>query len=289
MTQYNNFSKVALNNLDTLHKVIRTVNLNNLTLQQSNFKCNNGIYYPILKRGNIVRCEFIGIGSEIDDTHYAIVWDCPLNSESITVIPITSKFVEESKRTFLLGIINDFITDKKNTIIKPSYVYLNKIKEVSRKRITPWIIPNSNPTKLVTLSNEQINRIKEAISITYLDEDCIVGKLCSTGLQLPIVYDDKFLTYGYRILTSISIDKSDNKKHKIELTSNNTKFLLECFYPKFDISVKHLCNLIEYHENPFTFRENILKSLLSNNPSKVNEAKQVIQFLYDNFSNSSST
>lgn len=179
MTQYNNFSKVALDDLNTLHKVIRTVNLNNLTLQQSNFKCINGIYHPMLNRGNIVRCEFIGIGSEIDDTHYAIVWDCPFNSESITVIPITSKFIEESKRTFLLGMINDFITDKKNTVIKPSYVYLNKIKEVSRKRLTPWVIPNSNPTKLVTLNNEQIDRIKEAIAITYLDEDYIVKKLCS--------------------------------------------------------------------------------------------------------------
>ncbi|KYH32230.1 PemK-like protein [Clostridium tepidiprofundi DSM 19306] len=289
MTQYNNFNKVSLNNLDTLHKVIRTVNLNHLTLQQSNFKCTNGVYYPLLNRGNIVRCEFIGIGSEIDDTHYAIVWDCPLSSESITVIPITSKFVEESKRTFCLGTINNFFTDKNNTVIKPSYVYLNKIKEVSRKRLTPWVIPNSNPTQLVTLSNTQIDRIKDAIAITYLDEEYIVGKLCSTGLQLPIAYDNDLLTSGYRRLLSISIDKSDNKQHKIKIDSTNSVFNLKCFYPQYDNSVKPLCNLIKYHKNHFTFRENILKSLFSNNPNKVNEAKQIIMHFYNKFKNNLTT
>lgn len=116
----------------------------------------------------------------------------------------------------------------------------------------------------------------------------IVKKLCSTGLQLPIVYEEKFLTYGYRKLTSISIDKSNNKKHKIELTSTDTVFHLECFYPQFDNSVEKLCNLIEYHKNPFTFRENLLKALLSNNPDKVSESKQIITLLYNKFCNDSS-
>lgn len=291
MTQYNDFNKTALNNLNTLHKVIRTINLNHLTLQQSNFEYSkdNKIYYPILKRGNIVRCEFIGIGSEIDDTHFAIVWDCPINSESVTVIPITSKFVDESKRTFCLGKISGFITNKHSPSIKLSYVYLNKIKEVSRKRLTPWVVPNSNPTTFVTLNDKQINRIKEAISIVYLDEDYVVKKLCATGLQLPISYNEELLKCGYRKLISMDVDKSNNKKHKIKIELSDCKYSLKCFYPYYNNSVKPLCKKIEYHKNYFTFRKNIIKALFSNNKNKVREAKQIINFFYNGFLKNSST
>lgn len=284
MTQYNNFDKTTSEDLNTLHKILKTANLNNLTLKQCGVEYRDNVYYPILNRGNIVRCEFVGIGAEIDDTHWAIVWDAPLGSETITVLPITSKFHEESQRTFTIGKITDFYTDKNDSSIKESYVYLSKIKEVSRKRITPWIVQNSNPSRFVMISEEQIQRIKDAIMVTYMDADYLVDILCKKELQLPLQYDDKVLSMGYRHIYSYEIDKSDKKRHIINFRlSNGDSYTLKMFYPHYNDTVKPLCQMVNYSDNIYTFHENIVKALFSNKTEKIEEAKRIINKLYEDF------
>lgn len=229
--------------LNTLHKVIRTTYLNNVPAPQKKIDS----YIPVLKRGNIVRCEFIGIGTEIDETHFAIVWNAPESSESVTVIPTTSQPIEEGISKFCIGKVNGLITGGSSQQNKETYVYLNKIKEVSRRRLKPWNYTGSNgQTLIVTLDQPQINRVKEAIRVSFLDENYLLKELLTSGMQLPFSYPANVLEYGYRVLSSITIDKSNTNEHKVNycmLDGNNGT--IEMFNPSLTILTKE-CSLIFY-------------------------------------------
>lgn len=278
-------------NLDTLNKVIKTVNLNSLDNVP---KDSTGVYLPIVNRGDIVFCDFIGIGTEIDEPHYAIVWEAPKNKEAITVIPVTSAVIQEDKSQFCIGQVEGFITQAGMTVPRDTYVYLNKIKEVSRKRFEVWykrdsqgnIIWQNNHKVHVSISSAQIERIQDAIRVSYLDcptlLDLLIDKI-NRGMQFPVNYgSEKILQYGYRAVADYNIDTSIEGNYKLKFAMyDGTSGTIELKSQRINPSIQSLCNndLVKYDKNVLNFRKNVIKGLFSNNVAKVNCAKSIISEL----------
>lgn len=89
---------------------------------------------PNFKRGEIIKVDFgINIGSELSNTHFAIVLNSDDNNnvDNITVLPLTSK--NGYKRLFLGDLLKSFKNDKRYD--KNSYALITQITTISKNKI----------------------------------------------------------------------------------------------------------------------------------------------------------
>lgn len=95
----------------------------------------NKIYNnPNFKQGEIIKVDFgINIGSELSNTHFAIVLNSDDNNnvDNITVLPLTSK--PGYKRIFIGNILKPFTNNKKYQ--KNSYALITQVTTISKKKI----------------------------------------------------------------------------------------------------------------------------------------------------------
>ncbi|MFD0737382.1 hypothetical protein, partial [Planotetraspora mira] len=270
----------------------------NLTSKRNYMK--DGVYTPILERGHVVQCEFTGIGEELDYLHYAIVWNTKKTCETINVIPLTSQFKEESVGTFYLNKIENFMTkDKDKFVNKESFVYVNKLMEVSRKRIKPvykqevngTIIKNDkNQKELLKISEEQKERILESIELLYLESnEFLVDKLKSIPIgsqfEEDLVDNSELLDLGYRKIIN----------YNQENTQNHTRINFEIAKKQYSLSFKKmndhnwktfkslehakLYTKIKYEKNNISRRNNLIEGIFSRDNLKVEEAKKLLKQL----------
>ena len=88
---------------------------------------------PKFKRGEIIKVDFgINIGSELSNTHFAIVLNNDDNTsvDNITVIPLTSK--NGYKRLYLGNILECI---DKNRYNKKTYALITQITTISKKKV----------------------------------------------------------------------------------------------------------------------------------------------------------
>ena len=121
---------------------------------------------PNFKYGEIIKVDFgINIGSELSNTHFAIVLNSDDNNstDNITVIPLTSK--KGYKRVNVGNILKDFNKDKKYS--NEGYALITQITTISKNKIFK--------TKVKSFCNkETMNLITQHI-IEYLSDkkiDC---------------------------------------------------------------------------------------------------------------------
>lgn len=89
---------------------------------------------PNFKRGEIIKVDFgINMGSELSNTHFAIVLNSDDNNsvDNITVLPLTSK--SGYKRIYLGNLLKPFKNDKKYD--KKSYALITQITTISKNKI----------------------------------------------------------------------------------------------------------------------------------------------------------
>lgn len=89
---------------------------------------------PNFKRGEIIKVDFgINVGSELSNTHFAIVLNNDDNNsvDNITVLPLTSK--PGYKRLPLGNLLKSFKEDNKYN--KDSYTLITQITTISKKKI----------------------------------------------------------------------------------------------------------------------------------------------------------
>lgn len=89
---------------------------------------------PNFKRGEIIRVDFgINIGSELSNTHFAIVLndDDNINVDNITVLPLTSK--PGYKRLYVGNILKPFNQSGKYS--NKGYALITQITTISKKKI----------------------------------------------------------------------------------------------------------------------------------------------------------
>lgn len=88
---------------------------------------------PNFKRGEIIKVDFgINIGSELSNTHFAIVLNSDDNNyvDNIIVIPLTSK--PGYKRIYLGNILTSFNKNYRNC---STYALITQITTISKKKI----------------------------------------------------------------------------------------------------------------------------------------------------------
>ena len=89
---------------------------------------------PNFKRGEIIKVDFgVNTGSELSNTHFAIVLNSDDNNsvDNLTVIPLTSK--KGYKRIPVGNILKDF--KEKNKYSSNGYALITQITTISKKKI----------------------------------------------------------------------------------------------------------------------------------------------------------
>ncbi len=98
---------------------------------ESKRKKNKQLHY---KRGQIIKVDFgVNVGSEVSNTHFAIILNDDDNSstDTITVLPLTSK--KRTKNVYLGNLISSISENDKYK--GKTYGCITQIKTVSKKRI----------------------------------------------------------------------------------------------------------------------------------------------------------
>lgn len=283
-------------NLKLIDMAVRNIKASGRELNYDRQSCS---YKPVYRIGDIVECEFVGIDKEFNYRHFAIIWNVKANNENVNIIPLTSKIKDESIGEFNLGKINGFYTKLPNNggfVNKDSFVYVNKLTEVSRKRIYPKYEQNNTGefvkvngrVKQLNIGAENIELIKNSIKMFYLDE----------GKSLCNLINDK-INFKYQLdITSVDIELLDNGHKLIEsyaIHKINEDIILICFINKKRYSLrfkpigllqtnnhkigkyKNLYDRdIRWNNNVLNIRKEIVQALFSKNNKKVNQAKDIL-------------
>lgn len=111
-----------------LKRFHRIISIEQRTLAQNEKK----EFTPLLTRGQIIECDFVGQGSTLDNRHFAIVWSADRKSEHIVLIPLTSKNRDGIAAPFSLGVIDGLDAPGRE---KESIAKVNQPQSISRKSV----------------------------------------------------------------------------------------------------------------------------------------------------------
>lgn len=173
---------------DTLERIERFTE-SAKTKHEFHFR-NKEQYMPILQRGELVEVRFSGLGSEIDQPHFAIVWNEQRKKDPVVVIPTTSfkkEFTIESPSAFNIG--------KIGFMNKETVILLDQITTISRKRINTASLNKTvkynkklGKKEHAKITKEQENRIKDGFKTYYLGESTLYEFIRDAeGTTMPIL------------------------------------------------------------------------------------------------------
>lgn len=121
--------------------------------------------YKMFKRGQIIKVDFgINLGAEICYTHFAIVLtkQDSINSDNLTVVPITSKMGKYNKRLSIGKILKSVYPNSKKYNLN-CYVNVSQIKTISKSRIF-------KEKKCFVCSSDILNKIDDAIILEFTNK-----------------------------------------------------------------------------------------------------------------------
>ncbi|WP_139331797.1 hypothetical protein [Paenibacillus macquariensis] len=193
----------AYTRLDTLDRISRYVD----SAKKHSIKDDRtGELKPVVSQYMIVRVNFAGLGSELDNIHYGIVWNADRKRDHISIIPTTSfkpASTLETGETFNIGKVG-FLSGE-------TVVLMNQITSVSRKRIRTarHFNPTSDKKELVKLSLLQQKRVMEGFRIYGLKEESLSSKYIRNSFsdRLPM-FDDPELQYQHLHRPIIEIENT---------------------------------------------------------------------------------
>ncbi|MGG0656427.1 hypothetical protein [Rummeliibacillus pycnus] len=173
------------NSLERIQRFVRA------TAKPNQFQIKNGQqsknFFPFIKNGQFLRMNISGVGGELDDYHYVIVWEVQDRRDQMLVIPTTSfkpNTTIESGMRFNIGHI-DFLSEE-------TVILLDQITSLSRKKINKHKFkdPSNSSMKPVKISKDQINRIKEGFRILGQGEITLANFILEkTRSSLPELID----------------------------------------------------------------------------------------------------
>jgi len=160
----------------------RIVNIEQRTLTQDK---TTKEFSPLLTKGQVVDCDFVGQGTVLDKRHFCVVWAADRKTEHIVVIPLTSKNRSGIAAPFSLGIIEglDETGDEKDSIAK-----VNQPQSISRKSVHILTKKNAKGQKEpMRLSEAQLQKLNDIFRKYHLKEPALSDVLeRSIGYMLPI-------------------------------------------------------------------------------------------------------
>ena len=284
-------------NLKLIDIAVRNIKTSGRELKYDKNSCS---YNPVYRIGDIVDCEFTGIETEFNYRHFAVIWNVKANSETVNIIPLTSKIKDESVEEFNLGKINGFYTKLPNNAgfaNKDSFIYVNKLTQVSRKRLYPKyeqdnngkFIKSQGRLKQLNIGSDNIELIKNSIKMFYLDEGKCLHKIINDEIgfkyQLDITnMDMDLLNNGYKLIESYKIYTVDDNIFLICFINKKRYSIMFRLIGQSEIQnhkMKKYKNLydkdIKWNDNVFNVRKRIVQALLSKNEKKVDQAKEILK------------
>lgn len=149
------------------------------------------IYRPIVTKGQVIKVNFSGLGSELYKDHYAIVWDVKENREQLSVIPTYSyKFntIEKSNLFSIGKVKNLFEHTGSDTLVS-----IDQVTTISRKRI---IETEFNLIKAY-LTPEQRKRIVDGFRAYWVGEETLYKHIIETYKNHLPQFDDLNLSLSH--------------------------------------------------------------------------------------------
>ena len=154
---------------------------------------SNGAFVPSLHKKMVVKVCFTGIGSEHDEDHYGIVWESKANRDHVIIAATTSykDYQKYHDHYFNIGRIG-FLSGETIAII-------NQVGPISRKRIlnTDFRDPSDNQFKVVFISKEQENRIKDGFRVVCLGSQTLFKYIVDSQLKFIPEFTDTTAQYPH--------------------------------------------------------------------------------------------
>ncbi|MFC3803005.1 hypothetical protein [Cohnella sp. GCM10012308] len=169
----------------------------------------SGEYLPPLSEMQLVTVNFAGLGSELNDLHFGIIWDVDRKRDHVSIIPTTSfkpGSTMETGVTFNLGNVGPLTGE--------TVVLMNQITTVSRKRVQTnrFRNPATSATEVVKLSSNQKQRVYEGFRIYGLKEETLYTKHIRNAFPdtVPVFEDPEVqFTHLHRPFIEVSHSKDE--------------------------------------------------------------------------------
>lgn len=163
-------------------------------------------FIPDLVHGQLIKVKFTGAGSEIEEDHYAIVWEAKPKRDQVIVVPTNSfkPTTREYKHNFNIGKVFPFN--------KETLVCIDQITCISRKRIIEYTFYNPvlRRNNISIIEPNQKNRIFDGIRATWFNAPILLDYLLNNSHKyIPIFSNfDQQITHLFRPYESIKYDNS---------------------------------------------------------------------------------
>lgn len=208
-----------------------------------------GRYTPTLVAGQVVKVNFIGLGSVMNLPHFAVVWRALPYEPNLVVIPLTSKF-KPGQEFYNLGQIDGLPE-------RDSIVVANQPQTVSRKSVRVCR-KGANRESLVNLSEVQMMRLNDMVRRALARGELPLRNVLEKNIKIMVP-----------LLTKSHFDDLDRPvTYAIE-----GDILSYQIYDKVKINVVELVRLSITSKT----RKELLRQLLSGNLDQINEAQTIIQ------------
>ncbi|KIV58374.1 hypothetical protein AM501_28560 [Aneurinibacillus migulanus] len=158
-------------------------------------RLDTGVFDQPLKKGQIIRVNFVGQGDVLNDWHFCIVWDVHLKAGHVVIIPLTSKKRDSfDKRN--IGIIEGL--NKRGAEVE-SLVKVNQIQSISRKSIHIMTKTSEGKTQPVVLSDSQLIAVEDLFRVHYLKEPLLFSVIKERiGVMVPKEMPTEHINALYR-------------------------------------------------------------------------------------------
>lgn len=187
--EYRPIHKQTLTKDMILERIIRFINCSLQTDEVNDPMVPTEYKHPLVS-GQVVKVLFSGVGSEIDNEHFAIVWETKSNRDQVVVIPTTSlkPTTRETKNFFNIGKIPPF---SKQTVVS-----LEQLTCVSRKRIVEYLFNDGRGNMVQAIINQdQRRRIEDGFRVTLLRQKTLLDELINQRKD----YVPEFINYSVQV------------------------------------------------------------------------------------------
>ncbi|WP_176586040.1 type II toxin-antitoxin system PemK/MazF family toxin [Priestia megaterium] len=202
-------------------------NIEEIEVEERGKTVKKRVYNPIVTKGQVIRVNFSGLGSELYKEHYAIVWDVKSNREQITVIPTYSYKSDTMEKNNLFNIGG--VRNLYNLTNSETLVSIDQVTTISRKRI----LATDFEGKTAYLTADQKKRIMDGFRAYWVKEKTLYNIISETykdhlphftdlNLSLnhmfrPILRKNwKKIDEDQKLLTYSFYDDKDNGNNPIE-------------------------------------------------------------------------
>jgi hypothetical protein len=252
--------------LSSIHRFVRSI----AKVDQVDNITSPTMFTPPIQKGQMIYVDFAGVGAELDNQHFAIVWDdVSINQDRIIIIPVKSEKVKykEYPHSFSIGKV-DFLS-------RETWVDVRDITSISRKRIVVYQFESSvgaNDHREVYLSKQQENRIEDALRVYWGKQKTLLDRILENNKErIPTFSDPPVqLTHMFRPIRRFNTSQ-DRTKTEYELFNDSIIY---------NINWKHPTGLISKGQRNQFIRKMAYASAIFNGNNVIADRNQSRQHEY---------